>query len=320
MYEFIDFNGLSTDVVKDLKSGLESQPKSIPGYFIYDKRGSKLFDRICNLPEYYLTRAELNILRNFVDEIIEPYKGHDILVELGSGNLSKTDLLLKAFLKYRWKISFVPIDISGEVLRESSRRLYKAFPGIDVTAFCGEYFDCLKHLGRFGGRKLVLWLGSSVGNFSKQDAAEFLRRLKGILQKGDGLLIGIDLKKDPGTVEKAYNDGEGVTSEYHLNVLHRLNREFGADFNVMEFYHRSFYDCDRGAVEAFIISRRDQRVRIRGLDLDIILQKGEKIFSELSCKYDMAEIEALAGHAGFSLGGKWFDENEGFTLVLFNAI
>ena len=320
MYEFIDFNGKSTNVIQDLKSGLKSDPKYIPGYFIYDRRGSKLFDRICELPEYYLTRTELQILENSAEEIIEPYQEHDTLVELGSGNLLKTDLLLKAFLKYRRNLRFFPIDISGEVLRESSSKLYESCPGIDVTACCGEYFDCLDYLGRFGRRKLILWLGSSIGNFSKKDAIGFLKTLKGSLQRDDGVLIGIDLKKDPLTVERAYNDSEGVTSHYHLNVLHRLNREFGADFKVDEFYHRSYYDSNRGRVEAFIISRCDQAVRIRDLDLKIIFRQGEKVFNELSCKYDMAEIESLAYYSGFFLEGKWLDENEDFTLVSFKAV
>ena len=319
MYEFIDVNGRSTDIEQDLMSGLKSEPKSIPGYFIYDRRGSELFERICNLPEYYLTRTELKIIENSAQEIIEPYKEHDTVVELGSGNLFKTELLLKTFLQYRRNLNFFPVDISGEVLRESSSKLYEARPGINVTALCGEYFDCLHYLRRFGRKKVVLWLGSSIGNFSKDRAIRFLRILKRALRKNDGLLIGIDLKKDPLTVEKAYNDRAGVTSDYHLNVLHRLNREFGADFKVDKFYHRSFYDPDRGAVEAFIISRCDQQVRIKGLDLTVHFREDEKVFNELSCKYDLAEIERLAEQSGFSLKGRWLDENEDFILAMFNA-
>lgn len=319
MYEFIDLNGRKTNVIHELTSGLKSDPKYIPAYFIYDRRGSKLFEHICELPEYYLTRSESGILEKFAGEMIGSYKADGILVELGSGALGKTELLLKEFLKYRPRFRYIPIDISVEILKESSHRLGADYPSIDVTACCGEYFDCLDYLGRFRERKLVLWLGSSIGNFSKGNAVNFLRRLKGTLHEEDGLLLGIDLKKDPGTVEKAYNDPQGVTSEYHLNALHRFNREFGADFRVENFYHRSYYDVARGAVEAFIISRCDQDVRVRDLDLEITFRKGEKVFNELSCKYDPVEIEALAKYSGFSLQGKWFDDNENFILVLLRA-
>lgn len=319
MFQFVDLNGTHTNIVRDLTSGLKSDPKYIPGYFIYDKRGSDLFGHICELPEYYLTRTELKILEKFAHEMIRPYRDNGSLVELGSGNLSKIGLLLREFLIHRRNIKYIPIDISGEVLRESAGRLCQDYPGVEVIACCGEYFDCLEYLDRFGEKKLVLWLGSSIGNFSKSGAGQFLIKLKSHLRKDDGLLMGIDLKKDPATVERAYNDRQGVTAEYHLNVLHRLNREFGADFNVDNFYHRSFYDKSSGAVDAYIISRCDQEVHIRDLDLIIRLGEEEKIFNELSCKYEVAEIEALAEYSGFSLEGQWCDRNKDFALVFFRV-
>ena len=318
MYEFFDLIGTKTNFMDELTSGLKSKPKYIPGYYIYDKRGSKLFERICGLPEYYLTRTEMRILDQSAEEIVAPYKEDSALVvELGSGNLCKTDLLLRAFLKNRHRLKYIPIDISGDDLKDNSLKLYHNRPGIDVTACCGEYLDGLNYLDRFEERKLILWLGSSIGNFSKRKAPGFLKKIKGVMHRDDGLLVGIDLKKDPKAVERAYNDSAGVTSAYHLNVLHRFNREFGADFRVENFYHRSFYDSERGAVEAFIISNCEQTVCIRELDLEVTLKDGERIFNELSCKYDPSEIETLAQDSGFSIKKQWFDKNNFFTLVLF---
>lgn len=319
MYEYIDLNGKRTDVTSDLVSGLTSDPKRIPAYFIYDKRGSELFNRICALPEYYLTRTELTILEKFAEDMVRPFAPDCIFVELGSGSLFKTDLLLRAFLKHRKRFRFVPIDISREVLKESAVRVHKDFPSIDVTACCGEYCDSLDYLRQAGQRKLIAWLGSSIGNFSKPGAAQFLRRLRSTMQARDGLLIGIDLKKDPKIVERAYNDAAGVTSDYHLNVLHRFNREFGADFQVDNFYHRSFYDSGSGAVEAYIISRCEQQVRVPDLCLKVDFKQEEKVFNELSCKYDLDEIETLAKESQFALHGWWLDDPAGFALVMLGA-
>jgi L-histidine Nalpha-methyltransferase len=319
MFEYIDLNGIRTDVTSDLISGLTATPKRIPAYFIYDKRGSELFTRICELPEYYLTRTELAILEKFAEDMVQPFAPESMFVELGSGNLFKTDLLLRAFLKYCQRFRFVPVDISKEILKESALRVHKYFPSIDVTACCGEYCDSLDYLRQSGQRKLIAWLGSSIGNFSEPDAVAFLRRLRTTMQARDGLLIGIDLKKNAKVVERAYNDAAGVTSDFHLNVLHRFNREFGADFKVDNFYHRSFYDSDSGAVEAYIISRCEQKVRLPDLGLEVHFGQGEKVFNELSHKYDLAGIEALATQAQFALHAWWLDDNADFAMVLLGA-
>jgi dimethylhistidine N-methyltransferase len=259
----------------------------------------------------------MKILLRDADSMVAPFTRDGILVELGCGSLYKTEVLLQAFLKRRQTFRFIPIDISRRMLKKSASKLHEDYGSIDVTACCGEYLDSLNYLKQCDERKLVVWLGSSIGNFDKHEVLAFLARLKRVLRPADGLLIGFDLKKNPQTVERAYNDAQGITAAYHLNVLHRLNREYGADFKVDDFFHRSIYDSDEGAVKAYIISRKNQQVGVKGLDLNLFFRKDEWVFNEMSCKYDPDEIADMAHGARLIIDGQWFDENRDFALVRF---
>ena len=317
MYRFIDLNGKVTDQETALRNGLLSRPKYIPSYFIYDTNGSRLYEQICDLPEYYLTRKETEILTARVEEIASFLDSGGAIVELGSGDAGKTRIILEYCLQQKRRLQYVPIDISKEMLMDTSRRLYRQYDDLDVTACCGDYFDSLDYLKSIPGRKLVLWLGSSIGNFSKIAATRFVRQIKSRMNPDDGLLIGIDLRKAAPILEDAYNDAKGITSQYHLNCLERLNKEYDADFNIDNFYHRSFYDEISGDILAFIISKCDQEVRVDRFGLQLTIEKEEKIFNERSCKYRCDEIRDLADASGVQLIRQWFDNDRFYSLNLF---
>jgi L-histidine Nalpha-methyltransferase len=317
MYQFIDLNGKVTDQEKDLRNGLLSDPKYIPSYFIYDTKGSRLYEQICELPEYYLTRKEKEILTNQADEIAAFLESGGTIVELGSGNSEKTCILIESCLKQNRNLRYVPVDISKEILMKTSQLLYRRYNDLNVTACCGDYFDSLDYLKSIPGQKLVLWLGSSMGNFDKTAAVRFVNQIKKRLNTGDGLLIGIDLRKDTKILENAYNDSQGITSRYHLNCLDRFNNEYGADFKKDYFYHYSFYDEKSGNINAYIISKCDQQISVKHFDLKILLKKNEKIFNERSCKYSRNEILQMAEKAGLELRKQWFDTDQYYSLNLF---
>jgi L-histidine Nalpha-methyltransferase len=317
MYQFIDLNGKVTDQENDLRVGLLSNPKYIPSYFIYDTQGSRLFEQICELPEYYLTRKEKEILTDRAGDIAAFLNSGGTIVELGSGNSEKTCILIECCLKQNNRLQYVPVDISKEILIETSQRLYCRYEDLNVTACYGDYFDSLDYLKSISGPKLVLWLGSSLGNFDKKAAIRFVGQIKKRLNAGDGLLVGIDLRKDPQIVENAYNDSEGITSQYHLNCLDRFNNEYGADFQKDLFYHYSFYDEESGNINAYIISKCDQQISVELLGLKVILKKDEKIFNERSSKYSRNEILQMAGKAGLQLTKQWFDKDRYYSLNLF---
>ena len=309
-----------TGLAEDVRKGLTAQRKRfLPKYF-YDELGSQLFEAICLLPEYYLTRAENEILQQYSDQIVAAVEGHKTLVEMGSGSASKTRLVIEALLRRQQGLLFMPVDISATALESSSRILLQSYPRLTIEAYAADYFAGLAELGKKPrSRTLALFLGSNISNFDLDEALRFLRALRSVLSKGDALLLGADLKKDPAVLEAAYNDALGVTSAFNLNVLARINRELDGTFDLRAFRHRAFYNEQVGRIEIYIESLMHQRVRIEKLDLEIEFGPGELIHTENSYKYDMDGIRALASQTGFELSRTWLDSQERFSSNLLLA-
>ena len=306
----------------DVRKGLSAQQKRfLPKYF-YDELGSQLFEAICLLSEYYLTRAENEILQKYSDEIVAAVDGdkQKTLVEMGSGSASKTRLIIEALLRRQSDLLFIPVDISATALESSSRILLQSYPGLRIEAYAADYFAGLAELGKKPRvRTLALFLGSNISNFDPEEALRFLRAMRSVLNNGDALLLGADLKKDPAILEAAYNDALGVTSAFNLNVLARINRELGGTFDLRAFRHRAFYNEELGRIEIYIESLANQSVRIEKLDLEIEFAEGELIHTENSYKYDMASIQSLASQTGFALSRRWLDSQERFSSNLLLA-
>ena len=308
-------------LAEDVAAGLAASPRRLSCRYFYDREGSRLFEEICRLAEYYLTRAETAILRVRAGEIADRSLGDTTLIELGSGSAVKTRLLLDAFLRRRPRLRYVPVDISRGILEESSLALLADYPGLEIRAIAGEYEEGLRHLEAEADRpKLILWLGSNIGNFERPDAAAFLRRVQETMAAGDALLIGIDLRKDRAVLEPAYDDSRGVTAAFNRNLLVRINRELGGHFDPSSFRHRAVYNEDEGRVEMYLVSTRAQRVAIDRLGLEVAFAEGEAIHTENSYKYSVAEIAALAGAAGLRLERQWFDPERRFSLNLFAPV
>ena len=309
-----------TGLAEDVRKGLSAQPKRfLPKYF-YDELGSQLFEAICLLPEYYLTRAENEILQRYSDQIVASIDGQKTLVEMGSGSASKTRLVIEALLRTQPELVFMPVDISASALESSSRILLQSYPKLRIEAYAADYFAGLAELGKKPrGRTLALFLGSNISNFDLEEALRFLRAMRSVLQRGDALLLGADLKKDPAVLEAAYNDALGVTSAFNLNVLARINRELGGTFDLRAFRHRAFYNETMGRIEIYIESLIKQQVRIEKLDLTVEFAEGELIHTENSYKYDEAGIKKLAAATDFKLSRTWLDSQERFSSNLLLA-
>ncbi len=303
----------------DVRSGLTATPKRLSCRFFYDERGAELFDRICDLPEYYLTRAETEILVGAADEIAEAAPRGGTLVELGSGTSRKTRLLLDALLRREGRLSYAPIDVSREVLAASARSLAAAYPGLSVTAIAAEYRSGLTWLTRAGrsrAPKLVAWLGSSIGNLTRARAGAFLARVRRSLDPGDRMLIGFDLRKDRAVLEAAYDDAAGVTAAFNKNLLARINRELDGTFDLDDFAHRARYREAAGRIEMHLVARRSHTVHIRALDLTIPLSSSEALFTERSVKYAPSEIASVADAGRLRVLRSWHDTARQFSLVL----
>jgi L-histidine N-alpha-methyltransferase len=303
----------------DVRSGLGRRPKSLPCVYFYDKAGSQLFESICTQPEYYCTRAEAEILQNHARDIAACCSNPVQIVELGSGSSSKTRILLEAFVEARMRTTYVPIDISQEILAESAARLDRVFPPLDVKPVAARYEDGMKMIDRADGSVLLVWLGSSIGNFERKSAKEFLGRLWRQLSSGDRLLLGVDLIKDRALLEAAYNDRAGVTAAFNLNLLARINRELGGSFDLERFDHSAVFNPGEGRIEMYLVSRCEQEVPIDALDMKVPFSEGERIHTENSYKYRAEEIEALAGDFSKATVHQWYDSHRQFCLSLFEV-
>lgn len=307
---------------EDVRAGLRARPKKLLPKYFYDELGSQLFDAICLLPEYYPTRAENEILERYADEIVNSFDGYKTLLEMGSGSASKTRSLIEALLKQQADLLFIPVDISATALETSSRVLLQSYPRLSIEAYAGDYYDGLAALRDrpAGARTLALFLGSNIGNFDVDEAHKFLRALRGVLQAGDALLLGADLKKDAAVLEAAYDDALGVTAAFDLNLLVRINRELDANFNPRRFRHFVTYNRETGCVESYLVSLTAQTVRLGKLDLDIRFDEGERIHTENSYKYDLDGLSQMAAATGFTRAHTWLDEREQFSSNLFLAV
>lgn len=313
-----DYEIFTNEFSSDVKAGLTSEPKYLPFVYFYDHIGSQLFEKICKLPEYYLTRAETNILQTYVDDIVSQFPKDTVLVELGSGSATKTRILIEAFLQRQGLTCYTPIDISRQILEESSQTLLQAYPILEINAVAARYYEGIRQLNmQTEKQKLILWLGSSIGNFDRSEAANLLQCIQNTMFPHDRLLIGIDLRKDRTTIEKAYDDAQGVTAEFNLNLLARINRELGGNFNLKNFYHQAIYNEEIGRIEMYLISNCDQKVFIRELDLEISFTANEMIHTENSFKYSLDEIDMLAEKTGLYVEQQWFDSARLFSLNLF---
>jgi L-histidine N-alpha-methyltransferase len=302
---------------EDVRRGLTSTPKVLHPKYFYDALGSRLFEAICELPEYYLTRTEAEIFAAHAGEIASALDGRLRLVELGSGDAQKTRLLIEAVLARQDELDYLPIDISRSAIELSGDRLLLAYPELRVTAYVAEYQAALRSLRCEPlppgvTRTLVLFLGSTIGNLDPAERTELLRDVRALLRPGDGLLLGTDLKKEEEVLLAAYDDALGVTSAFNLNLLVRINRELGGQIDLATFRHRARYDRQKGRIEMHLESRRDQIVSLRGLGLDIGFAAGETIHTESSYKFDREQIADLAARTGFELRRTWTDGDRRF--------
>ena len=305
---------------EDVCKGLSSEPKRLLPKYFYDELGSQLFDAICLLPEYYLTRAENEIIERYAHEIVSSVDGNKTLLEMGSGSASKTRLIIEALLNDQDELLFVPVDISASALESSSRILLQSYPRLRIEAYAADYFDGLAELARKQrGRTLALFLGSNISNFGQEEAPAFLRALRRVLRTGDALLLGADLKKDRRILEPAYDDALGLTAAFNLNLLARVNRELDGDFDLRAFKHHAFYNEEVGRVEIYIESARAQVVTIKKLGMQVRFKEGERIHTENSYKYDLEGIAQLAKKTGFHFARTWLDSQERFSSNLLLA-
>jgi len=308
------------EFAKDIRRGLSSEPKQLFPKYLYDELGSRLFEAICQVDEYYLTRAEDEILTNHADEIVGTMPDCETLIELGSGSAEKTRKLIEALLHRRGELLFMPVDISASALEESSHALLDSYPTLRIRAYAADYFQALDALPPLGQAPvLVLFLGSNIGNFEPDEALNFLRAIRRVLRKDDALLLGADLRKDRRQLESAYNDSLGVTRAFIVNELGRINRELDADFDLWAFGLRSFYDESLGRVEVYLESLRAQSVDIRGLEMSIDLRAGERIHVESAYKFDLESLQLLGRQSGFNLERTWLDGGKRFSSNLFRA-
>jgi L-histidine N-alpha-methyltransferase len=302
----------------DVLAGLASPAKHLPSKYFYDELGSALFDAITVLPEYYLTRAETEVLRQWGWEMVRSLRNPIEFIELGSGSATKTRILIEEALRVQRTLRYSPIDISSEALRASAQTLVASYPSLSVTAYAADYFTILgtAHLRR-ENRMMVLFMGSNIGNYEPPQAKKLLSSIARSLKTGDGLLLGADLKKDPRLLQLAYDDPTGVTAAFNKNLLARINRELGGHFDLHDFRHVARYDGASGAVRSVLEAQRAVDVRIDAIDLTFSFAAGEPIHTESSYKYSMEEVSALGAGAGLHLARTWTDPDERFSVNLF---
>lgn len=294
---------IDDNFARAVRAGLRQRPRSIPPRFFYDARGSELFERICALPEYYVTRTEFAILQRYARE----FPPAETVIEFGCGYGAKTRLLFEAFIQARRRMTFVPVDISRRALEETGRRLADAYPGLTVRAIRAEFERACEFIPRDPG--LVLFLGSNIGNLDRGEAVRFLSALR-----GHRVLAGFDMRKDEALLHAAYNDAQGVTAEFNRNLLARINRELGGDFDLARWEHLAFYNATAGRIEMHLVSQGAQTVRVLGEAHRF--EAGERIHTENSDKFSDEQIRTIASESGFQVEKQWTDEQGWFSVVL----
>ena len=301
---------------EEIAFSLNEDSKFISPKFFYDKKGSNLFESICSVPEYYPTRTEISILKKLEHDLPSYLNENVRLVELGSGASVKTRLILDVFTKLQAKTEYFPIDIS-EILTESSEQLLKDYPTLNITGIIDTYEGGLEFLQNYDDRQnLIIFLGSSFGNFSPEDGKIFLKKIFSTMKQGDLFLIGLDLVKDKTILESAYDDSQGITAKFNLNVLSRINDELDADFIINNFSHYSVYNENDQRIEMNLKSLIPQSVTIKKSNLSLNLDEGELIHTEYSHKYNPSQIKTLLCNIGFEIKNMWLDDKKYFSLTL----
>jgi L-histidine N-alpha-methyltransferase len=323
-----DNSQLISEFAQDVREGLLSSKKKLKPIYLYDEIGSLLFEKICLQKEYYLTRTERTILEDFSPDIVSMQNDtHISILELGSGSSDKTRILLKCFLSKQKPLYYFPIDVSHSILYETIHKLSTDLSDLYIKGIASNYLEGIVKVRDFinsnhnlPNKKLILFLGSSVGNFEPNEVIDFLRIIKTIMDKQDMLLIGFDLQKSVKTIEAAYNDRAGITAKFNLNLLSRINRELGGEFNVGGFEHLAFYNENKARVEMHLLSKFDQQVKIRSISETFFFKKNETIHTENSYKYTLRQISALAEESGFKVKNNFTDKKKWYDLALFSPI
>ena len=307
-----DFQPEPEDFLSEVLQGLKKTPKQLPTKYLYDELGSALYERICTLDEYYLPGIEVEIMERNIDEIVQLLGNKASLIEYGCGSCTKTRILLDYIPDLT---AYIPIDISKEQLISVTQELSLDYPELEILPVCADFtsdFE-LPTPERNSQRNIAYFPGSSIGNFGPESARKLLKHIVDICQPGGALLIGIDLAKDPEVLYDAYNDTKSVTAAFNQNLLERINRELGGDFNLSWFEHRAIYNIDKGRIEMHLISLRDQTVHLN--NTRISFNEGESIWTESSYKYELDDFIQMANDAGFELERVWTDERQWFSVL-----
>ncbi len=306
----------------EMLEGLKSRNKKIFSKFFYDAEGSRIFQQIMGMPEYYLTGCEAEIFETYKRRIGAMFCSQCLsvdLVELGAGDGRKTRILIEDLLSENVNFRYIPVDISEEAVLQLGDAMQGRFPNLNIETRVGDYFNMLEDLSRdYPNRKVVMFLGSNLGNFNYDQSITFLEQLNAAMGADDLLFIGLDLKKDPEVIRNAYNDPHGYTREFNLNLLRRMNRELGADFNPDYFTHEPCYDSGTGAAKSYLVSNREQEVYFSRIDETISFRKWEPIYTERSQKYDLEMIHSMAESSGFKITENYFDNRQFFVNSLWS--
>lgn len=303
----------------DVREGLLRRPRSLPPKYFYDELGSKLFDRICDTPEYYPTRTEAQLLQEYASAIIAASRPEHI-IELGSGSSRKTRHLLDACESVGEHCAYWPFDVCEEVLRESGEQLLSDYPWLEVQALVGDYLAGLDHLPNPAGRRLFVFLGGTIGNFEPAQAAAFLLELRSRMRTGDFLLLGADRVKAHETLRAAYNDEQGITAAFNVNVLRVLNREVAATFDLSGFEHEAVYNDAAQQIEMYLVATRPQNIQIGALQDCLSITAGERILTEISRKFTQGDLEDLLQGVGLEISCHFEPEDQAFSLVLSHPV
>jgi L-histidine Nalpha-methyltransferase len=310
---------MDSTITKEILSGLSQKKKFIHPKFFYDSKGSILFEKICSLSEYYLTRTEIEILNSIKSELSKHLVGEYALIELGSGSSVKTRKLIEILATKQINVEYYPIDISN-ILKESAINLHDEYDNLKITGIIDQYETGLEFIKQLDNKeKLIVFLGSSLGNFDLENGIEFLKKIRFSMRKNDLFLLGVDLVKDAKILEKAYNDSMGITANFNLNLLSRINRELSASFDHEKFEHVAVFNKKQKRIEMYLRSKVAHQVFVPAIDFFLKLKKGELIHTEYSYKYTISQIKKITQKAGFKPVKVWTDRQNYFALILFSA-
>lgn len=314
----LDPQASEKDDIQDVINGLKQTPKNLPARYFYDQKGSQLFEQICELPEYYPTRTEASILHQYASEIVDRTQAVE-LVELGSGSSSKTRYLFDVYRDRDSPLYYVPVDVSDSILKTSANELLADYSQLKIQGKVATYSQALEQLSQSNlGKRMIIFLGSSIGNFNPTECDRLIKQVISALDSGDYFLLGIDLQKPQEILEAAYNDAQGITAAFNLNMLQHLNNRFGGNFKLQQFEHQAIYNQADHQIEMYLISQAEQTVTLTNLNITIELAKGEKILTEISRKFNPEQVAEYLSSAeyGLKLVKNYTDAQQKFSLLL----